>query len=232
MFGPRLDITRLEPDVQYYEAQEIETGKIMLYGPSNFTRWTDRALCSPKLYAAAKPSEQEITMKDGTSAIVNHGIGGATAEELLYYYPRLVKPWKPRAMVLHTISNDLSFGYYPAEVMYLLSRILEYARRDFPGIRLYLLDMHPWKINQLNGQTTWASMTREFNQLLKDYCAHHADCTLIEHCTSPVWYRNPDDVGDFDKVRDDIFIDDNIHFNEIGFSLYGQFFREALADLL
>ena len=60
---------------------------ILFYGSSGFTHW------SPKY--GFRPLEEDIRMKDGSPAAVNHGFGGATVEEGLYYYHRMVKPWEP-----------------------------------------------------------------------------------------------------------------------------------------
>ena len=50
-------------------------------------------------------------MKDGSQAIVNHGFGTSSADDLLYYYDRMVRPYAPRALVLATMGNDVGFGY-------------------------------------------------------------------------------------------------------------------------
>ena len=46
--------------------------------------------------------EEEVRMKDGSQAIINHGFGTSSADDLLYYYDRMVRPYKPRALVLAT----------------------------------------------------------------------------------------------------------------------------------
>ena len=39
MFDVRVDLTRLEESIVNFEKEPIETGKIMFYGDSAFTRW-------------------------------------------------------------------------------------------------------------------------------------------------------------------------------------------------
>lgn len=221
MFEPRVRLTRFEKSVLAYEQQPIEKGRILFYGSSGFTRWgTDWD---------NRPLEEDIRMADGSPAAVNHGIGGATAEELLYYYPRLVKPWEPRALVVAIVHNDRGFGYSPNEILTNLAKLFEYARTDFPGIRLYACDGRPTLKFNSEAQLR---MQSEFHQLLKEYCNRHEDTTYICHIDSPLWFDDPENIGDYHKVRKDIFVEDEIHFNQKGYDLYKQFMLEVLHDIL
>lgn len=190
------------------------------------------ALYDARRLSTHEPVEDCIRMKDGSLAIVNHGFGGSTAEELLYYYPRLVKPWKPKALCVMVWLNDSSFGYTPMEVMFLYERLFEWARKDMPGIRIYAFDVHPIVKRQMNEQTTWASASKEFNQRLREYCDKHEDTIFVEHCIDPVWYDDPADVGNFDKVPARLFIEDGIHFTKEGYDRYEAFLRNVLKDEL
>ena len=221
VFEPKVDLKRLESYVTAYEEQPIETGRILFYGSSGFTRWGTKW--------GHRPLEEDILCKDGNAAAVNHGFGGATAEELLYYYPRLVKPWAPRALVVSIVHNDHGMGYSPAEIMTNLAKLLAWARADFPGIRLYLCDARhtlKWR------DEAYLAYCAEFHRLLAEYCVRHTDTTCISHATDPIWYENPEDVGDYGKVREDIFVEDRVHFNQKGYDLYRDFMTRMLADIL
>ena len=105
MFGSKLEIRRFEDRILKYEAVSVVTDKILFYGHSLFTR------CSFITKRQENPMlEAEVRMKDGSQAIVNHGFGTSSADDLLYYYHRMVLPYKPRALVLATMSNDVGFG--------------------------------------------------------------------------------------------------------------------------
>ena len=231
MFEPRLDITRLHKEVAWLEQWPVETGKILLYGSSGFGRWTDKTYKAEE-FCNHEPIEKSIRNSDGSLAIVNNAFGGSTAEELLYYYHRLVKPYKPKALCVMVYLNDSSFGYTPFEVMFLYERLFEWARKDFPGIKIYAFDIHPICLKKMNEQTTWASLAKEFNQRLKEYCDKHEDTIYVEHCADPCWYDDPADVGDFDKVPTRLFIEDGVHFTPEGYDRYEVFMRNVLKDEL
>ena len=216
MFEPRVPLNRLEKEVIAYEQNPIKTGKILFYGSSGFTRWkSDRW--------GHRPLEEDIP------GAVNHGFGSSTAEELLYYYPRLIKPWQPRALVVSIVHNDRGWGYNINEIMTNLAKLFEYARTDFPGIRIYACDTRPTLKFRTEAHVRFRD---EFHQALKEYCARHEDTTYVCHIESPLWFENPADVGDYDKVREDIFVDDAVHFNQKGYDLYKEFMTDVLKDIL
>ena len=217
------NVRRFEKTVLDYEAQPIETGRILFYGSSGFTNWSARN--------NRRPLEEDIRMKDGSPAAVNHGFGGSTIEEGLYYYDRLVKPWVPRAIVTRFFPNDLSFGYTPAEIVSLHVQFCNRAKADFPDIKLYLCDAMPHK-RFIHNHVTWQSMAKQFNALLKDYCDKTADVFYVAQSTWRGFYNDPADAGDYNKVRTDIWVEDEMHMTQEGYDLYRDLFLEALDDIL
>ena len=199
-----------------------EQGMILFYGSSSFTRW--------KPYWKHRPLEADIRRKDGSQACVNHGFGTSTSEELLYYYPRLVKPWNPRALVIYCHGNDFAAGYSANEVMTLQARLLEWARKDFPGIRFYIETSKPCPRRKdatvARARTTW-----EYEQLLRDYCATHEDTTLVDHTQIPdLWQEGH--MGDFQYPRFELFVEDGLHFNQDGYDVYRDIYLRVLDDIL
>ena len=220
----KVKIDRYEKDVLEYEKAPAKPGKIIFYGSSGFTRW--------KASYGNRPLEECIIGKDGKPAAINHGIGGSTVEDILYYYPRLVKAWKPRALVITSYINDYACGYSPEEIMFLLARLLADARTDMPGIKLYLTDVRPNAKHNDGYDKEWDDFTRTTNRLLKEYCAAHEDTALIELSKEALYYKNKEDIGNYFKTNDDIFIEDKIHFTPEGYDLFAEAFNRALADIL
>ena len=220
----KVQLNRLEETVLEYEKEPIEEGKILFIGSSGFTRWS-------KKYGN-KPLEECILGKNGDKVAVNHGFGGSTMEEALYYYPRLVRPWKPRAIVLTTFINDRGFLYTPDELMLLMERFFEYARVDMPGIKLYVTDIRPHaKIFDDEARRLWLNHVYAMNQRLKEYADSHDDVTLIRVSQEPMYFKEGA-VGDYTQVREDIFIEDRIHFTPYGYELFTDVMRRALDDIL
>lgn len=216
------DLKSFEKTICKYEEQPIEKGMILFYGSSGFTRWTSQY--------DRRPLEEDIRMKDGSLAAVNHGFGGGTLEEGLYYYHRMVKPWEPRAIVLRFFPNDVGRGYSPVELVYMLAQLCNWARADMPGVKLYLCDAMPHKRYITNG--VWKQLAKKFNKLLKEYCDANEDCTYVCQSAWPGFYNDPADAGDYSKIRQDIWIDDEMHFTQEGYDIYRDLFLDALDDIL
>ena len=207
-----MDLKSLENSIIAYEQEPIVKGKILFYGHSLFTRWG-----SPKW--GYRRMDEDIRMKDGSLAVVNHGFGTSTSEEQLYFYDRMVRPWEPRALVLSTLGNDGMYGYSPEQTMTNVAKILHWARTDFPGIKLFLIEPHP---NPKGKETT---LPDKWNN-------GHDDTKVIRLWNQPELFETPEDVGDFHKVREDIFVADKVHPNQEGYDIFGKIFREALDELL
>ena len=229
MFDIPMDLKSLEASIIAYEQEPIEKGKILFYGQSFFTRWGH-----PKW--GYRRMDEDIRMKDGSLAVVNHGFGTSTSEELLYYYDRLVRPWEPRALVLAVYGNDNMYGYSPEQTMDVTARLLHWARTDFPGIKLYLPEPHPTpkgKNETIRDLWNNAKHKREkFIEMIHIYAQTHEDTQVIELWNQPELFETPEDVGNFRKVRDDIFVEDKVHPNQAGYDIFGPIFRKALDDLL
>ncbi len=218
MFEPRVQLDRLSEAVSRYDNVPIQTDGIVFYGSSGFTRWG-----AANTKYGIRPLEEDIP------GCINRGFGSSTAEELLYYYPKLIRPLEPRALVVSVVHNDRGFDYSPGEVVTNLAKLFQFARTDFPGIRLYACDCRPTLKFVTEQHLRYMN---EFNQLLKEYASRHEDTTFVDHINHPIWFEDAKDAGDYLKVRRDIFVEDDVHFNQLGYDLYKEFMKEVLADIL
>ena len=228
MFGSRLEVRRFDSSIEKYESVPVQTGMILFYGHSLFTR------CSWIYKTGTNPNpllEECVRMKDGSQAIINHGFGTSSADDLLYYYDRMVRPYKPRALVLATSGNDVGFGYSAHDIMDILARIISWAQADFPGIPIYVIGNGAAlaRVGQVN---VFTRIRKEYTELLEDFCRRTPNCTFLNLGMQPFYYNSPEDIGDFDKVRDDIFATDGKHFNAKGYEYFMEYIRKELDELL
>lgn len=231
MFGVKYDLSHMEKSVQKLLEKPIDKNKILFYGPSNFTRWSgEHRRKSGEIWWDHRPLEEDIRMKDGSVAAVNNGFGSSTITDLLYNYDRLVRPWEPRVLVLST-ANNVSAGYTPYEVVTYLALICDYATHDFPNIPIYCLGSYPCpKYDTEPDKTTrWYY---EFNTLLETFCKTRENIHFVNTGMWPMFYNNPKDIGTHRNVRTDIFVADQIHFNQAGYDLYRDAFLELLDEHL
>ena len=81
----------MEEAVLEYEKEPIEKGQIVFYGPSNFTRWSEKW--------KHRPLRTEVLGKSGAQCCINRGFGSSCSEHQLYYYPRMIRPLAPKVLV-------------------------------------------------------------------------------------------------------------------------------------
>ena len=221
MYDVHTYLKQFEKDACYAESKGFEKGRIVFIGNSGFTRWDSRS--------GMKSMEEQIRNKDGSPAVWNHGIGGSTTEDQLYYYDRLIRKYEPRGLVLLSFANNVSYGYYPLEMMMLLTRLCEYARTDMPGIKIYICDVRPLYITK--DSDPWLNLTKQYNQMLYDYAAQHDDVTVLKISEDPRFF-DEGCVGDYTKPRFDIFDPDLVHLNQAGYDIFADFFTKGLDELL
>jgi hypothetical protein len=197
----------MEQAVQTYEKEPTVTDQIVFYGPSYFTRW------APKY--GMRPLREDIVGASGAPCVINRGFGSSCPEHQLYYYARLIHPLAPRVLVYHSHGNSASFGYTLEEEWELAQRVIVWTMTDFPDTRIYLVGVNPCK----NMDEAYGRTRETYNGWLRAFAETHENCFFIDPVTYPP------------LLRQDIYTD-QVHFNQEGYDLFGEFFREALKDEL
>lgn len=198
----------LEDAVQAYEREPLHKGQIVFYGPSNFTRWSVKY--------GMKPLRECLLGASGKACVVNRGFGSSSAEHQLYYYPRMIRPTEPKVLVYTSYGNGPSFGYSDEESWELAQRVIAWARTDFPGIRIYLVGAHARRDMTPEEE----EKKRIYNATVKAFAEATPDCFFLDILERPEFRRK------------DIYVQDGVHFNQTGYDLYADFYREALKDEL
>lgn len=198
----------MEEQILAYEKEEVITGQIVFYGPSYFTRWSERF--------GMVPMREVLRGDSGAPCAINRGFGSSCAEHQLYYYPRVVRPLQPKVLVYSFTANGPSFGYTNEESWELAQRVIAYAQMDFPGIHIYLPGMQPTRdITPEN-----IAQKKAFDLVIKDFAEKTPNCHFVDVMNQEQFYRK------------DIYVEDGGHFNQTGYDLYAEFYKEVLKDEL
>ena len=198
----------LEDQVVAYEKEDVEKGQIVFYGPSRFTRWSKKF--------GMIPMRDVLLGKSGKPCVVNRGFGSSSSEHQLYYYPRMIRPLEPKVLVYSSDGNGASFGYTDDEIWEIAQRVIAYAVTDFPDIKIYLCGGNRKKA--ITEESLKAKI--KYNEKLKSFCEGNPNCVFVD-----VLAYEPLD-------REDIYVDDGIHYNQEGYKIYGEFFKEVLKEEL
>ena len=198
----------MEDKVLSYEAENAERGQIVLYGPSNFTRWSEEF--------GHKNARDVLLGKSGKKCVINRGFGSSCPEHHLYYYPRLIRPLEPKVLVYACYGNSSAFGYSSEEAWELAQRVIAYAKTDFPDIKIYICGPARKPVPNLSEEMD----VKRFTGWAKQFCKDTENCYYIDV------YAH-EELG-----APDLFVEDNVHFNQKGYDLYEKVIREGIRDEL
>ena len=194
----------LEKAVCRYESEPTEKGQIVFYGPSNFTRWSERF--------GNEPLRKVLLGKSGRECCVNRGFGSSCAEHQLYYYPRMVRAIEPKVLVYSSFGNSDAFGYSPEETWEIAQRVIAYTLADFPECRIYLCGANHRRVVTPERRLA----TAKYDALLREFAESTPNCFFI-------------DPKEYEPLSlDDIYVEDGVHFNSKGYEIYADYFKKAL----
>jgi hypothetical protein len=136
---------------------------------------------------------------------VNHGFGGSEIVDSTYYFDQLVGQFKPRLVVFYAGDNDVANGKSPEQVQKDFREFARELKKELPESRPIYISIKPsiarWKL---------ADKMREANKLIKEDCKKHPHFAFVD-----VWPVMFDEDG---KPRADIFLEDGLHMNEVGYA--------------
>ena len=192
---------RFEKQVQAYEAADKNTpppkNAILLIGDSQFFRW--------------KTLPEDLP--DYT--IINRGIDSFQFSDILYFYDRLVTPYKPRMIILHVGGNDVHNGKSAEQVLADFKTLVAKVRAVQPKVPIAFSSTTP-------GPARWdeADKRKQANKLLKDYIATQKNLHFID-----LWDAMLTKDG---QPREDIWVADRVHPNHEGYLIRVKIMRPLL----
>ena len=166
-------------------------GAIVVTGSSSIRRW----------HPTLKEDLAPLT-------VIPRGFGGSTMEDALYWIDQVAIQYKPRAVVIYEGDNDTgSYGVPPAKIAAQFEEIVGKIHAALPQTRVYVVSVKP----SIRRWENWPEAV-ETNKLLQAIAAKNGLVTYIDVAT-PMLQANG-------EVMTDIFVDDNLHLNEKGYSIW------------
>ena len=182
-------------DIRSFKKQDSAhfpgTNKILFVGSSSFTNWKDVQDYFP------------------TYPIINRGFGGSTIVDQVRYVKDVVYPYKPKQVIIYCGENDLaSSDTVNARTVYNRFRqLFSLIRNKFPNVPVLYISMKPSPSRQL-----LMPKMREGNALIQKFLKTKKQTGFVD-----VYKDMIDDEG---KPRAELFLDDNLHMNKSGYTIW------------
>ena len=147
--------------------------------------------------------------------VLNHGFGGSTLADVIWFTPRIVLPYAPREIVLYAGDNDLAAGRTPEQVLGDYTTFVRVARQALPAVRIVYVSIKP-------SPSRWslAEPMRQANALIAQAIARDTLATYVDVFT-PM-------LGPSGRPRPELFQADSLHMTPAGYALW----RARLAPLV
>ena len=209
----RYQATREDPERWEKEIQEIEarygeykpTGRIIFLGSSSIKLW--------------ETLEEDMAPFD----VLNHGFGGSKILDAGVYLNRLVYPFKPRALVIFSGTNDINGikgnSKSGEQVFFSTVNMIETYHEFYPEIPIFYISITPtplrWKV--------WRDADAT-NKLMAKYVERNPYITLID--------TTEEFLNTNGKPKETLFQRDKLHLNEKGYALWTSLIKPVLEEKL
>ena len=151
--------------------------------------------------------------------VIKNGFGGSQFSDLIFFYNKLIAPYKPDVILIYEGDNDVAAGKETSDIIKDAKQLLSMIRNDFPETPMVFISAKP-------SVSRW-ELKKEYekvNKKLKKLCSKTQNTYYAD-----VWNAMLNSNG---NVRDDIFVSDDLHMNDKGYELWTNKITEILNNVL
>jgi lysophospholipase L1-like esterase len=148
-------------------------------------------------------------------AVINRGFGGSHISDVNYFAERIVVKYSPRLIVFYAGDNDIESGKSPQQVFDDFQAFAKLIRDRLTNTRIIYLPIKP----SVARWPKWAQM-QDVNARVERLSQSDERIIYVDSAT-PM-------LGGDGKPRAELFLDDGLHLNSVGYALW----TDALALIL
>jgi lysophospholipase L1-like esterase len=201
---PAQEHPRFYEEIQQFKKQDSTSfppaNAILFVGSSSFTKWTDVQSWFPGY------------------PIINRGFGGSTLPDVIRYANDIIFPYHPRQVVIYCGENDFEEADSPTvqTVFGRFKQLFQLIRRKMPRENIVYISMKPSpsRAGRMKKQ-------EEVNKLAKNFISIQKNASFVD-----VYHKMLDKQG---KPLPGIFLDDSLHMNAKGYTIWQKAIRPYLA---
>ena len=148
---------------------------------------------------------------------INRGFGGSHIEDSTYYAKRIVLPYEPKTIVLYAGDNDINAGKSPRRVFDDYRAFVAKVHATLPKTRIIYIAIKP----SIDRWTLVDNM-RQANRMIRAETEKDKRLDFVDIDT-PM-------IGDDGTPRAELFADDGLHLNDMGYELWTGLVKTCLGD--
>ena len=174
---------------------------ILFIGSSSFTRWRGLSQAFPD-----KP-------------VLNRAFGGSSLTDQLYYAESVIFKYNPKQIVLYCGENDLASNdqVNADSVFNRYKRLVDLIRSRLPKVPVLYVSMKPSPSRE-----KLLGLFQEANKKIAQYAKKRKGLFYLDVYT-PMLLENG-------KMRNDIYVSDNLHMNEKGYAIWQPLIQARLLN--
>jgi lysophospholipase L1-like esterase len=195
---------RFEKEILAFEEADRTTpppaDAALFVGSSTFRLWTTLSKDMPDI------------------PVINRGFGGSEISDSIHYFDRIVKPYRPRIIVVYAGTNDINSGKSPERVRDDFRTFVDLSRQAYPGVPIVFLAIKPTPAR-------WSQQAKidQANRLVFDYCRRGSDLHFID--TARVL------LGPNGLPKESLVVGDKLHFNTEGYRVWANYLRPRILKI-
>lgn len=194
---------RFEGNITNFEKQDnqygTQPGGLLFYGSSSIRGWVK---------TAAKDFPEH--------RVIIRGFGGSNYNDLDHYYDRVVKPHRPKTLIIYAGENDVIAHVWTHTMLSKVKSLIQKIRADLPDTQVFILSIKPaphWWPEYRDKQV-------EFNQLLEAYTQ---TVPRLEYVDIGPSLLNAEGLPD-----ERFFLKDRVHLNRRGYQQWTKVLKPRL----
>ena len=149
--------------------------------------------------------------------VLNRGFGGSTMQDLLFYFDRIIVPYKPKIMIVYEGDNDLAAEMPVEKIINDFSSFTEKMKTKLPETKFAFLSVKPTP-----GRSHLLPEQITLNKKIKTLCYKTSNCTFLDIFTPLLDEQN--------MPRIELFKEDKIHLNPMGYQICAQIIINYLKE--
>lgn len=191
---------RWEKDIAAFEAQDqahpVEPGGILFLGSSSIRMW-------------------DLDTSFPNMPVLNRGFGGSEISDSIYYFDRLVTPYKPSAIVFYAGDNDIARGKTAEQVAKDFKTFSEKVWAALPATRILFMPIKP-------STARWALYPemRKANEAIRTLTTDEVRLTYIDIEAAM--------LGEDGTPRKDLLREDGLHMTPEGYRIWTELVKPHL----